>query len=369
LLAFPNWVASTDVKSQPWQESHHSTVRAGRGAAQARSSAAAMRVGEALGCYDRAYEKDPNYAVALIAKGSMLQRMGELEKAAEVFDQATKLAPRNKQAWVSKGQVLSWLNREEQAIECYDRALSIAELENQPSTPDTLWAWNNKGWSLIQLDQRTKALECFDKAIAINQNELVPWFNKATTLGEVGQYKEAIACMERAFSTVSDKKAAAIALAQIRSDYSDSAADHERAVEIARAAVGRSPANDPIVHPIQQLPNNGAANRLADEVASSPGSTPSVSVVNSDRGAQSKSHKAVAYEVQEGDTIEGIALHHSGSTVQSLQAANPQLRDVNRIYPGDTIFLPAGTALQPPPGNDLSGGLKRGRTEAPARSQ
>ncbi len=139
---------------------------------------------------------------------------------------------------------------------------------------------------------------------------------------------------------------------------------------ISDAADGRSPANDPIVHPTQQLANNGAAKRLADDdVASSPGSTPSVSVVNPDRGAQSKSREAVAYEVQEGDTIEGIALHHFGSTVQSLQAANPQLRDVNRIYPGDTIFPPAVSALQPRSGNDLSGGLKRARTEAPVRSQ
>jgi len=138
---------------------------------------------------------------------------------------------------------------------------------------------------------------------------------------------------------------------------------------ISDSAAGRSLANDPIVHPTQQLANNGAAKRLADHVASSPGSKPSVSVVNSDRGAQSKSREAVAYEVQEGDTIEEIALHHFGSTVQSLQAANPQLRDVNRIYPGDTIFLPAGTVLQPPSGNDLSGGFKRGRTDSPARSQ
>jgi transposase len=43
LLAFPSWVASTDARSQPWRESHRSTVRAGRGAAQARSSAAARR--------------------------------------------------------------------------------------------------------------------------------------------------------------------------------------------------------------------------------------------------------------------------------------------------------------------------------------
>jgi phage tail protein X len=50
--------------------------------------------------------------------------------------------------------------------------------------------------------------------------------------------------------------------------------------------------------------------------------------------------------VQSGDTIEGIARRHLGSEVniESVIAANPQLRDVNRIYPGDTVFLPAESA-------------------------
>jgi LysM repeat protein len=129
------------------------------------------------------------------------------------------------------------------------------------------------------------------------------------------------------------------------------------------AALARSTANGSLVSPTQHVASNGAAKRLADEVASPPRATPSVSVLNSNRGAQSKSREAGAYEVQEGDTLEGIALQHFGSTVQSLQAANPQLRDINRIYPGDTIFLPTGTALQPRSGNDLSGGLKRAQAK------
>jgi len=69
----------------------------------------------------------------------------------------------------------------------------------------------------------------------------------------------------------------------------------------------------------------------------------SASPANADRNAQLKSHETLSYSVQSGDTIEGIALRHFGSEakIQSVIKANPQLRDVNRIYPGDTIFLPA----------------------------
>jgi phage tail protein X len=56
----------------------------------------------------------------------------------------------------------------------------------------------------------------------------------------------------------------------------------------------------------------------------------------------------IAFPVQSGDTIEGLALRHLGSEVnmQSVVEANPQLRDVNRIYPGDTVFLPAYSLKQ-----------------------
>jgi general secretion pathway protein A len=138
---------------------------------------------------------------------------------------------------------------------------------------------------------------------------------------------------------------------------------------VEEAALSHSIANDPLARPSQHLANNVAAKHLADEVASPPGSTPSLSVVNRNRAAQSKSREAGSYEVQEGDTLEGIALQHIGSTIQSLRAANPQLRDANRIYPGDTIFLPAGTALRPSSGNELSDGLKSERNDAPAPSQ
>ena len=55
-----------------------------------------------------------------------------------------------------------------------------------------------------------------------------------------------------------------------------------------------------------------------------------------------------------GDTVEGIARRHLGSGVkiESVIEANPQLRDVNRIYPGDTVFLPAESAQRDANGSD-----------------
>jgi nucleoid-associated protein YgaU len=68
----------------------------------------------------------------------------------------------------------------------------------------------------------------------------------------------------------------------------------------------------------------------------------SASLPNPTHDTHLKSRETFAYSVRSGDTLEGIALRQLGSRVkvESVVEANPQLRDVNRIYPGDTVFLP-----------------------------
>jgi LysM repeat protein len=60
------------------------------------------------------------------------------------------------------------------------------------------------------------------------------------------------------------------------------------------------------------------------------------------------------YIVQRGDTFSGIAARF-GVSVNELWAANPQIWDINRIYPGQVIYLPAsfGTAIVPYPEEPL----------------
>ena len=47
------------------------------------------------------------------------------------------------------------------------------------------------------------------------------------------------------------------------------------------------------------------------------------------------------YVVQPGDTMSGIAAMF-GVTLDDLVKANPQIRDPNTIYPGQTVYIPTG---------------------------
>jgi phage tail protein X len=70
--------------------------------------------------------------------------------------------------------------------------------------------------------------------------------------------------------------------------------------------------------------------------------------MNPGRTAQSQFDRTRAISVKKGDTIEGLARRYFGSKVniQGIVEANPQLPDVNRIYPGQIVFLPAEPAQQ-----------------------
>ena len=46
-----------------------------------------------------------------------------------------------------------------------------------------------------------------------------------------------------------------------------------------------------------------------------------------------------SYVVKSGDTLSGIA-QKFGVSLAALEAANPQIPDPNKIFPGQVIFIP-----------------------------
>ena len=66
--------------------------------------------------------------------------------------------------------------------------------------------------------------------------------------------------------------------------------------------------------------------------------------------------------VQHGDTLSAIATR-SGVSLSSLIAANPQIANPNRIYPGDVISVPGGMGRAPAPTSTTGAAPAQGGTQ------
>ena len=147
------------------------------------------RYEEAIECFDKAIELNPNDPWYWYNKGVALSELKRYEEEIECYDRAIELDPNNPWYWNNKGTALGKLERYEEEIECYDRAIEL--------NPNNPIYWNNKGNALYYLKRYEEAIECYDRAIELNPNSPIYWNNKAVVLEELGRYEEAKKCYQK----------------------------------------------------------------------------------------------------------------------------------------------------------------------------
>lgn len=142
---------------------------------------------EAVVCYDRAIELNPDYVAAWNNKATAL---GLNEEAIYCLDCALALDPRWKEAWYNKGMALTKLGRHDEALTCYDRAVEL--------NPRWEEAWNDRGSALAHFGRIEEATACFERALELNPNSDKAWYNKGNMLRNVGRHGEALGCYDNA---------------------------------------------------------------------------------------------------------------------------------------------------------------------------
>jgi len=158
--------------------------------ADGKSLKALEKYQEAIICYNRAIELQPQYAKAWFNKGNALRDFGKPKEALVCYDRVIAIeGGKNAVSWYAKGDVLESFRKYSEAIVCYDQAIAI-----NPKYAD---AWNSKGAALFFSSEYDNALTCFKKAIEIEPKYIPAWNNKGRTLHELGRYEEAIACCDR----------------------------------------------------------------------------------------------------------------------------------------------------------------------------
>ena len=89
-------------------------------------------------------------------KGVGLVKMGRYGEAVNCFDRIIDLNPNNADAWTNRGRVLIEMGRYEEAIESYDRAIEI--------NPQDGYALYSKGLALERMGRLEEAMKYFGEA-------------------------------------------------------------------------------------------------------------------------------------------------------------------------------------------------------------
>lgn len=103
--------------------------------------------------------RDDTISEAMIVKGKSLSRLGESERALEVFEDVTKINPEFVEGWFRLGWILSSMDHHDKAIQSFDQAISI--------DPDYADAYIGKAFTLMTLERYDEALEYAEKAVQI----------------------------------------------------------------------------------------------------------------------------------------------------------------------------------------------------------
>jgi tetratricopeptide (TPR) repeat protein len=132
------------------------------------------RLGDALGCYDRALALDAGNSDLHYNRATALQALGRFDAALAGYDAALALNPNDPEARNNRGVALKELGRYEEALDSLDLALAMV-----PGYAD---AHNNRGNVYIELKRFDDALACYDTVIALGAASAETHFNRARVL-------------------------------------------------------------------------------------------------------------------------------------------------------------------------------------------
>ena len=108
---------------------------------------------------------DPDYAVALLTKGNILQIEGRTEEAVAEHERALAIDPSLADAVANLGVDYLYLGQPDKSIEYFDKAIRMSLYD-----PALLYWYGLKAWANFGLKKYDQAIDWARRAIAINPN-------------------------------------------------------------------------------------------------------------------------------------------------------------------------------------------------------
>lgn len=147
-------------------------------------------IDEAIGSYQEALERKPQFFEAWLNLGAAYQKQNRLREATACYDEALKLDPENAEVFSNLGTVLNKLRHFDDAAECYRKAISLK--------PDFAEAHSNLGGTLHELRDCDAAIRSYQRAIQIRPDYMAAHHNLGQVLHDVERFDEAVKHYRRA---------------------------------------------------------------------------------------------------------------------------------------------------------------------------
>ena len=146
---------------------------------------------QAIFCYDKALEIEPDKDTAWFGKGFSLVEIGRYEEAIASYDKALEIKPDKDEAWYNRGSALDELERYEEAIASYDKALEIK--------PDNSWTRHQIGWAYLIAKQYEKSIETFQQCLDLNGDDPEGHYGLACVYSQKNQIEPALEWLAKVF--------------------------------------------------------------------------------------------------------------------------------------------------------------------------
>ena len=145
---------------------------------------------EAVSCYQKALQINPNLAGVYNNMGAGLQGLGRLKEAMSSFEMAVEIRPGYVEAHNNMGNLFQQMGRIDEAVSCYEKALALK--------PDLSEAHNNLGNAYHHRGHLSEAISCYQKAIELRPDNAQAYCNLGNGYQIAGRIDQAIFCYEKA---------------------------------------------------------------------------------------------------------------------------------------------------------------------------
>jgi len=140
---------------------------------------------EAIACYRKAIEVDPNFADVCQSLGDALVETGKKEEAIGVYQKAIEIEPSLWEVHHKLGSALQEVGQFDEAVGAYQKSIELKS--------DFCWSFNNLGDVLVKLEKWEEAAAAYRQAVELNPDFAWGHYKLGDVLVELEDWEGAIA--------------------------------------------------------------------------------------------------------------------------------------------------------------------------------